>query len=226
MKKFNKTQKKYLELLLLFIIIFSAILLWNTFLIFPIKLIVVTLHEISHGLAAILTGGSVITLDIGLDLGGVCITENGNQIVIASSGYLGSFLFGCAIFYSSYNEKYGKWILLSIAIMTLLFVINKATNSTFILILILLLSILVIMYYFIPKVIFEYSIKSIGLISCMYVIVDIKEDLLSKSTITSDAIILENLTGINSNLLAIFWLIISLIGIVMLLRLGFKKGIS
>ncbi len=226
MKRLDKKQKQYLELISLISIIIIAILSWETFLIYPIKLIVVTLHEISHGIAAILSGGNVVSLDIGLNLGGVCITENGNQILIASSGYLGSFLFGSAIFYSAYNYKYGKWILLSIASILFIFIVNTAANSTFILISTLLIATLTLVNYFLPKIVFNYLIKSIGLISCIYVIVDIKEDLLSESVMASDAVIIENLTGINSYIIAVTWLIISVIGIVFLIRQGFKKGIN
>lgn len=222
--KLNRKQKQYLELILLITILTLAFFLWNTFLIYPIKLIVVTLHEISHGIAAILSGGTVTSLEIGLNLGGVCITDEGSQIFIASSGYLGSFLFGCAIFYSAYIKKFGHWSLLAIALVILIFIVNTSANTTFISITILLMISLALIYYFVPQVIFRYLIKSIGLISCMYVIVDIKEDLLTESVLTSDAVIIENITGINSYLIAAIWLTISIIGAALLIRQGFKKG--
>ncbi|MEW6195840.1 MAG: M50 family metallopeptidase [Bacteroidota bacterium] len=226
MKRLDKKKKQYLELISLATIIIITILFWETFLIYPIKLFVVTLHEISHGIAAILSGGTVESLDIGLNLGGVCISGGGDQIFIASSGYLGSFLFGSAIFYSAYNYKLGKWILLSTALILFIFLVNTSANTTFILVSILLIAILTLVNYFLPKLVFNYLVKSIGLISCIYVIVDIKEDLLSESVITSDAVIIENLTGINSYLIALIWLVISLIGIAFLIRQGLKKGIN
>ena len=36
----------------------AAVLLWNTFLLYPVKLFVVALHELSHGLMAVLVGTS------------------------------------------------------------------------------------------------------------------------------------------------------------------------
>ena len=33
--------------------------LWNTSLVYPLKILVVFFHEISHGVAAVLTGGSI-----------------------------------------------------------------------------------------------------------------------------------------------------------------------
>ena len=36
----------------------AALALWDTFLVYPFRLFVVFLHEISHGLAAVFTGGA------------------------------------------------------------------------------------------------------------------------------------------------------------------------
>ena len=37
----------------------GVVLLWNTPVVAPLKIFVVLLHEISHGVAAVLTGGSI-----------------------------------------------------------------------------------------------------------------------------------------------------------------------
>jgi len=65
---------------------------------------VILLHEISHGIAAIISSGKSTEINIDLNLGGKCITEGGNSFLIVSSGYLGSFLFGSIIFYSTYKK--------------------------------------------------------------------------------------------------------------------------
>ena len=45
---------------------------WDTIFIYPIKLFVVALHEFSHGVAAILTGGSIVRIEIDYRIGGLC----------------------------------------------------------------------------------------------------------------------------------------------------------
>lgn len=58
------------ELLILLAIAIVAIFIWNTLLIYPVKLLVVILHEISHALVTIFTGGSVIAMNVSANLAG------------------------------------------------------------------------------------------------------------------------------------------------------------
>lgn len=74
-----------------------ALFFWNSALLLPIKLFVVLLHEISHGLAAILTGGAVERLVLLRDEGGLAFTRGGSRFVILSAGYLGSALWGALL---------------------------------------------------------------------------------------------------------------------------------
>lgn len=74
--------------------VIAAFFLWETRLLLPIKIFVVFLHELSHGLAAILTGGSVERLILLDDEGGLAFTRGGNRFLILSAGYLGSALWG------------------------------------------------------------------------------------------------------------------------------------
>ena len=71
-----------------------ALFFWDTPFLLPLKVFVVLLHEISHGLAALLTGGSVEKLMLLSDQGGLAFTRGGNRFVILSAGYLGSALWG------------------------------------------------------------------------------------------------------------------------------------
>lgn len=55
----GQIQNLYLEAL-----ISIALVFWDTLLIYPIKLFVVTLHEMSHGLMAMAFGGDIIEIQI------------------------------------------------------------------------------------------------------------------------------------------------------------------
>ena len=70
----------------------SIKLLWDTYLVYPLKLLVVFLHESSHGLMAILTGGTVLHVEVSPDEAGVCKTQGGSRFLTLSAGYLGSML--------------------------------------------------------------------------------------------------------------------------------------
>ena len=72
----------------------AALFFWNTRLLLPIKLFVVLLHEVSHALAALLTGGQVERLALTGAEGGLTFTRGGNRFLTLSAGYLGSALWG------------------------------------------------------------------------------------------------------------------------------------
>ncbi len=55
-------------------------------------------HEISHGLAALLTGGMVHNITLSFDGSGLCTTRGGSRFLISFSGYAGSALWGLLIY--------------------------------------------------------------------------------------------------------------------------------
>lgn len=66
---------------------------------YPINLFVTSLHEMGHGLFAILTGGSVSSITVNSDGSGVAYTSGGIQSLILMGGYLGSALLGNILLY-------------------------------------------------------------------------------------------------------------------------------
>ena len=75
-------------------ILAGVLLLWNTWIVYPLRLLVVFFHELSHGLAAIVTGGRVIEIQLDPREGGLAVTQGGSPLLIASAGYLGSLIIG------------------------------------------------------------------------------------------------------------------------------------
>ena len=54
-------------------------LLWDTPVVYPLKIFVVFMHEVSHGLAAIATGGRLIEIQVVAQQGGHAITAGGSR---------------------------------------------------------------------------------------------------------------------------------------------------
>ena len=218
----NKNQN-IIELVFLSFILIISFLFWDTYLVYPIKLFVVLIHEISHAISAILSGGKVITFNIGFDLSGKCETENGNNILIAASGYLGSLLFGLIIFYSTYNKKIGKWLLFIIAILILITSVSLMQNFSLTLLAVLYSVLLFVSAFFLQVRIDSYILKLFGMLSCVYVLFDIKEDVLSTNSAISDASILSDLINVPTIVIGLIWLIISLAGIFLVMKLSYIK---
>ena len=55
-------------------------------------------HEISHGLAALLTGGTIHNIALNFNGSGVCTTSGGSRFVVSIAGYSGSAVWGFLIY--------------------------------------------------------------------------------------------------------------------------------
>lgn len=72
-------------------------------------------HEISHGLAALLTGGRIESISIAADASGRCLTQGGFMPLILFSGYAGSALWGTLI-HGSVSARHAKAIALALSL--------------------------------------------------------------------------------------------------------------
>lgn len=65
---------------------------------YPIRMLVTFLHEFGHAIGAVITGGSVLDVQINADGSGYTRTSGGFRSVILMGGYLGSAIFGNLLF--------------------------------------------------------------------------------------------------------------------------------
>ncbi len=104
-----------------------SIFLWNTFIIFPFRVLVVFLHEICHAIAALITGGYVDSINVWTNESGVARTT-GFIPIVASAGYLGSILIGSFLFYFSFRTKKIHYLSIILGCILLLFTILYVRN--------------------------------------------------------------------------------------------------
>ena len=89
------------QLYLLIVATIVTIVLWfipfADYLVYPIRLFVTFIHEASHALVAVITGGSVQSLTIAADGSGVVYSAHSgwfSGLLTSSAGYLGTTVFG------------------------------------------------------------------------------------------------------------------------------------
>ncbi len=211
------------ELIILSVIAVFAILFWNTGVIYPVKLLVVILHEMSHALVAIFTGGSVTAMDVSTNLAGGVTSEGGNEFLIASAGYLGSLVFGILIFISADNRKLSIWISTIIAVLLLLFTANFFSNPIVIFFSLLFAALFYSSPRFFKKEVNYWTMRTIGLLSSMYVLFDIKEDLLTLAYRKNDAQQLAIITSAPAIVWGIIWFVITLSALFFLIRFSYFR---
>ena len=209
-----KIDKKQLFILMGMFIL--AVVLWDTVFIYPIKIFVVMLHEISHGLMAEMVGGDIIKIEINALIGGSCTSTRPSgfmpSFMIASAGYLGSLFWGAIIFLIAAHTDYDRYLTAFIGFGSLLityYVIRSGELFGIVFCTAFSLFMLV-SARFLPLIFHDYLLKFIGITSCLYVVLDIKSDLITRSGIGSDADQIAQMTGIPSVLIGIIWITIAI----------------
>jgi len=90
----------------------AVTVLWNIreleFLVYPLRLFVTYVHEASHSLAALITGGSVSGVTVSANGSGLAITAGGSRAFILPAGYLGAALFGSMLFFLT--NRIPRWV--------------------------------------------------------------------------------------------------------------------
>ncbi|MCP4220327.1 MAG: M50 family metallopeptidase [bacterium] len=213
----------------------AVLLLWNTFLIYPIKLFVVALHELSHGLAAIISGGSIDHIQVDPRIGGYCYYylpgDAGflSKSFVASAGYLGSMLLGSAIFILASRSTRDRAITFGVGMVMLIITIFVIKTGELFGILFCLgfAAFLFASSKWLPDTFHDKFLKFLGLTSCLYAIIDIKEDLIVRSGIGSDADRIAEMLGAPSLSvpIGIGWVILALVVLFFTFKFAYKpKG--
>lgn len=184
---------------------------WDSALVLPIKYLTVFFHELSHGLAAVFTGGSIIRIEVNSNLGGVCWTSGGIRFIVISAGYLGSLIWGCAILLAAVKTRFDQQITAGLGILLLVVTAIWVRNLEGVVICVLTgFGLLALASYSTEKVCDQF-LKFLGITSCFYVLIDIKEDLIDRSIRESDAYKIAEMLYMPDWLVGVIWLIIAAI---------------
>jgi hypothetical protein len=199
--------------------------LWDTRILYPLKIFVVFLHELSHGIAAILGGGSIQRIEISPNQGGVCYCGGGIRFLTLTAGYLGSLLWGVAMLLVVGAKRI--WHLVSLAGLGVLVVTVSLlyVRSGFGLMFGLMFGLaLIAVARYLPSEIQTMTLTVLGLTSCLYAVWDIKSDVLNRPEIRSDASMLAELTGVPTVLWGLLWTGIAIVVCWWLLKRTFEKS--
>ncbi len=220
------------NIFILIIMFVAAVLLWNTVLLYPVKLFVVALHELSHGVAAVLMGGRIENIQISPQIGGYCQysfpASAGvlKKTFVASAGYLGSMLWGAVILMLASISRMDRRITFSIGVMMLILTywVVKTGELFGILFCLIFGLFLLISAKILPDRFHDLFLKFLGLASCLYVIIDIKDDLIVYQACGNDAHAIAQLLGIPQMaiIIGIAWIFLALVILFLALRFAFR----
>jgi len=210
----NGTQKTTLIVGGCYIIVIA--ILWHvpflSWILYPFKLLTVSLHEFSHAFAGILTCARIHSIELDPDEGGATRMSGGIQIITLPAGYLGSSFIGACLIACGFDTDASKvaTIVLAVAFLLSLWWARRNWLSW---VLILGMSGLIIAFWFIAQgVALRYLVLFIGVMSCMYVLWDTIDDTIKRKVNTSDASAFAEICGCcSSQVWGVIWLIIAFI---------------
>nr|WP_268821564.1 M50 family metallopeptidase [Octadecabacter dasysiphoniae] len=200
--------------------------LWGTDVIWPLRVLVVVFHEISHAAAALLTGGSVESISFSRNEGGVAWTRGGNGFVISTAGYLGSLLIGAGLFLAAVNTRADRGVAAGVGALLIAVSVIYIRDLFPFVFAALLGGAIIGMAWKLPAQLSDLSLRVIGFVSMLYVPWDIITDTIFPSPYRgpnmSDAERIATQTGLTEGIVGILWLIIALAVIFATLRIALR----
>jgi hypothetical protein len=204
----------------------ALVVLWRTPVVWPLKILVVFFHELSHGLAAIATGGSVVRIEVVAAQGGLCVTRGGNAFLTLSAGYLGSLGWGVAALQAARRTRHCRVLLVALGAVvgtaTLLWVRPLASFGFGFHALA--AGALVAAGVWLPEIAGAWALRVLGLTSCLYVVPDIWSDTIARSGQVSDARLLAQMTGVPTVFWGALWILLALLVLAFTLRASLRPA--
>jgi hypothetical protein len=221
----SSPDRRRLRFLLGFGLYFVALwYLWYTPVVYPLKIFVVLLHEVSHAAALLATGGVVESITLSPQEGGLTLGRGGSPFITLSAGYLGSLAFGALLMSAAQWKRVSSGTLLAIVGGAVLALTAIYVRNGFGLVFgVLFGAALLLSGRRLPAVWSGRLLMGLGLTSVLYAILDIKSDILDRPHIESDARMLSELTGIPTTAWGVLWIAIAVVAAFFLLRRTLRK---
>ncbi len=179
-----KIVKGHWQLIALTVAVF---VFWQTPVMLPLKILIVFLHELGHATAAWLTGGSVASISVSPQQGGVTMTRGGNMFAILSAGYLGSLLFGVGLFMAALRSRADKRVMAALGVLMLV-ITGLFIRELFGIAFGVAMGVAMLASArFLSARVNDLALRVIGLTSMIYVPFDIFDDTIRRSGESSDA---------------------------------------
>jgi hypothetical protein len=108
-----------------------AVVPWLAPLAYPLRLLITIVHELGHGLAALLTGGQFLRFVVFPSGEGVAYTAGGWRLLVIPAGYLGAAAFGAGLIVAGRTARTSRAVMTGLGGALLALTLLYGTPSIF-----------------------------------------------------------------------------------------------
>ncbi|KAI3338139.1 peptidase M50B-like-domain-containing protein [Ustulina deusta] len=220
----SDSQKVTLGIIALYVVVIA--ILWNVpyvrWSLWPFKMLVIAFHEFGHAIAAVLTGGRVKSISLDPHEGGVTHMVGGKGAITLPAGYLGSSLIGAILIFTGFNIVASKIVSIVLGVCFLLTLWWGKRDWLTITTILLAVGLLVASWFIVHAEGLRFVVLFIGVMSSLYSVWDICDDLILRKVNSSDASVFAKRYGGSSQCWGVVWSMIS----ILFLAAGIIAGIA
>ncbi|KAI1184569.1 peptidase M50B-like-domain-containing protein [Nemania serpens] len=218
------SQEVTLGIIAVYVVVIA--ILWNVpyvkWSLWPFKMLVIAFHEFSHAITAVLTGGRVKYISLDPHEGGVTYIVGGRRAITLPAGYLGSSLIGAILIFTSFSIIASKIASIALGVCFLLALWWVKKDLLTIITILLAVGLLIASWFIVHAEGLRFVVLFIGVMSSLYSVWDICDDLILRKLNSSDASIFAKRYGGSSRCWGVIWSIVS----VLFLAAGIIAGIA
>ncbi|KAF7727894.1 hypothetical protein EC973_006893 [Apophysomyces ossiformis] len=214
--KLTPTEDQKIILIIIGAYIVGILVLWNMpiakIILSPFKLLTVGLHEFSHAIVGCCTCAKIESIEIDPDEGGVTRMRGGIPMCTLPAGYLGSSAIGAILVMCGFNILASKIASIFLGV-CLLFTLWWAKNWLTRCIGVGFIGVMIFLWWLAHGAGLRYFVLFVGVMSCLYCLWDILDDLVFRKMYESDASKFAKLCGsfMSSRVWGVLWFLISLV---------------
>lgn len=191
---------------------------WSTPIVVPLKILIVFLHELSHAITVVLTGGSVESFSISPQQGGLVTARGGQRFFSLSAGYLGSLALGMGLLLIALRTHWDRAVLGGFGGVMLLVTALYVRDPFAMAFCAGVGAVMIGMAFYLSRPICDLALRVIGLTSVIYVPYDIFDDTIRRSGVRSDAYMLAQEFGGTTMMWGGIWLVLSVLSILLCVK--------
>ncbi|QDS69603.1 hypothetical protein FKW77_008690 [Venturia effusa] len=211
--KVNKAQSVTLGIIAVYVVVIA--LLWNIpyirMVLWPFKMLTIAFHEFGHAITACCTGGRVKSITLDPREGGATLMSGGISALTLPAGYLGSSIIGALLIFCGFNIVASKIASIVLGVCFLLTLWWARRDWLTIVTVLLAVGLLIACWFIAHAEALRFVVLFIGVMSALYSVWDICDDLILRKVNTSDAYVFAERYGGSSACWGVIWAVIAII---------------